>query len=129
MDLTDLMARIDDEINGMKLDSRYRLVIINAQRARELMQGSRPLAPTKFTKEITIALDETLKGRLKYLVGPEARVALKEARIREASRPKALVAGTQDTEEIKNDPTQHQDDPKPRQENQVNTPKPNGERS
>jgi DNA-directed RNA polymerase subunit omega len=107
MDLTNLMAGIDE----IKIDSRYRLVIVTAQRARQLMQGSKPLIQSKFSKEITIALDETLQGLSEYLVGDEAKAALEEARQKEATvKPKALTGRTGDAEEIKKDLTKYVDD-------------------
>ena len=109
MDLTNLMAGIDE----LKIDSRYRLVIVTAQRARQLMQGSKPLIQSKFSKEITVALDETLQGLSEYLVGDVAKAALDEARQKEATaKSKALISRTGDAEEIKKDLTKYIDDSK-----------------
>jgi DNA-directed RNA polymerase subunit omega len=109
MDLTNLMAGIDE----MKIDSRYRLVIVTAQRARQLMQGSKPLIQSKFSKEITIALDETLQGLCEYIVGDEAKAALEKARQKEATaKPKVLASGPDDAVEIKKDLTKYVDDSK-----------------
>lgn len=116
MDLTNLMTGIDE----MKIDSRYRLVIVTAQRARRLMQGSKPLVQSKFSKESTVALDETLRGRIEYLIGNEARAALEEARLKEsAAKPKVLVGRTADADEIKKDLTKYLDDSKTQQGEQV----------
>ena len=51
-----------------------------AQRAKHILQGSRPIGNSRFTKETTIALDEVLRGEARYLVGKEARDAMKEAK-------------------------------------------------
>ncbi len=116
MDLTNLMTGI----NEMKIDSRYRLVIVTAQRARRLMQGSKPLVQSKFSKESTVALDETLQGRIEYLIGNEARAALEEARQKEAvAKPKVLVGRAADADEIKKDLTKYLDDSKTQQEEPV----------
>ena len=53
--------------------SRSRLVIITAQRARQLMQGARPALPTRHTKPTTIALEEMLAGKIHFYVGKEAQ--------------------------------------------------------
>ena len=90
MDLTTLMAGIEEK----KVGSRYRLVIVTAQRARQLMQGSRPLIPSKFSKEITIALEEVLEGKVEHLTGEEARTALKEARLKEATPERKVRSRT-----------------------------------
>lgn len=90
----------------LSVESRSRLVIITAQRARQLMQGARPALPTKHTKPTTIALEEMLKGKIHFLVGKEAQKAMKDARKqRERELEKltmAQVAGT-DAAEIKKD--------------------------
>lgn len=100
----------------LSVESRSRLVIITAQRARQLMQGARPALPTRHTKPTTIALEEMLKGRIKFLVGKEAQKAMKEARKqRERELEKltmAQVAGA-DAAEIKKDLSVVVDDSKP----------------
>jgi DNA-directed RNA polymerase subunit omega len=107
MDLTSLMTGIEE----MDIDSRYRVVIITAQRARQLMQGSHPQVSSKFAKEITVALQEALEGRIEYTTGPEARVALREARLKEfIPRPKPLPPSTDIADEIKKDLTQYLND-------------------
>jgi DNA-directed RNA polymerase subunit omega len=100
----------------LSTESRSRLVIITAQRARQLMQGARPKLPTRHTKPTTIALEEMLKGKIHFLVGKEAQKAMKEARKqRERELEKltmAQVAGT-DAAEIKKDLSVVVDDSKP----------------
>ena len=107
MDLTSLMAGIGEA----KMDSRYRLVIVTAQRARQMIEGSKPLTQSRFSKEITVALDEVLQGQIKYLTGSEAQAALKEARQKGALlKPKALPGRPEDVSEVKKDLTQYVDD-------------------
>ncbi|TAL10766.1 MAG: DNA-directed RNA polymerase subunit omega [Nitrospirae bacterium] len=101
----------------LSVESRSRLVIVAAQRARQLMQGARPALPTRHTKPTTIALEEMLKGKIHFLVGKEAQKAMKEARKqRERELEKltmAQVAGA-DAAEIKKDLSVVVDDsPKP----------------
>ncbi|RMH05142.1 MAG: DNA-directed RNA polymerase subunit omega [Nitrospirae bacterium] len=70
----------DDQLDHF--DSRYRLVLVAAQRAKQLMQGAKPPESSKYTKMTSIALEEALHGKVPYLKGQEARQALKEARRR-----------------------------------------------
>ncbi|HTN44053.1 MAG TPA: DNA-directed RNA polymerase subunit omega [Nitrospiria bacterium] len=106
MDIMSLITDFDDT----KIDSRYRLVIIAAQRARQLMQGSKPQVTSKFTKETTVALDEVLQSKTDFMTGKEAKVAMKEAmaareleeRARAKARAKALLP-QEDESEIKKD--------------------------
>jgi DNA-directed RNA polymerase subunit omega len=86
--------------------SRSRLVIVAAQRARHIMQGARPAIGTKHAKPTTIALDEALKGRLEFVVGKEARQAMKDAkkqRERELERLTLVRVAVEDANEIKKD--------------------------
>ena len=100
----------------LSVESRSRLVIITAQRARQLMQGARPALPTRHTKPTTIALEEMLKGKIHFLVGKEAQKAMKDARKQRERELEKLsmvqVAGT-DAAEIKNDLSVVVDDSKP----------------
>lgn len=104
------------DYSKLSTESRSRLVIITAQRARQLMQGARPALPTRHTKPTTIALEEMLNGKIHFLVGKEAQKAMKEARKqRERELEKltmAQVAGT-DAAEVKKDLSVVVDDSKP----------------
>ena len=85
-----------------QFDSRHRLVIVAAQRAKHILQGSRPFGASRFTKETTIALDEVLRGEAKYLVGKEARDAMKEAkRGKEGESERMAMMTGEDAREIK----------------------------
>ena len=104
------------EYQDLPIESRSRLVIIAAQRARQFMQGTRPVIATKHTKPTTIALEEVLKGKVKFLVGKEARQAMKEARKqreRELERLTLAHVGGEDANEIKKDLSVIVDDSKP----------------
>ncbi|SRR5579884_26582 len=76
-----------------KIDSRYRLVIIASQRARQLMEGARPILQTKHNKASTIALEEVLGNQLEVLYGKEAKQAQREAkRLREEMKTRQLLS-------------------------------------
>ncbi len=75
MDITSLPVEYDRE----GLGSKYRLVVIAAQRARELALGASPRLKTKANKVTTTALLEVLSGDIPFLVGDEAAVAREKA--------------------------------------------------
>lgn len=76
MDIVSLPIEHDKE----KIDSRFRLVVIASQRARELAYGAKAKVKTKNRKYPTVALEEALEEQLEFLVGEEARVANEEAK-------------------------------------------------
>ena len=108
------MLRLLPQYTIDEFDSRHRLAIVAAQRAKHILQGSRH-APSRFTKETTIALDEVLRGQTKYLVGHEARDAMKESkRGKEGEMERIAVMTGDDAKEIKKELSVYVDDsPKP----------------
>ncbi len=72
--------------NQKQFDSRYRIVLIAAQRAKQLVRGSEHHGPSKFTKETSRALEEVLQGQVPYLIGQEAKEAIRLAK-RSSERP------------------------------------------
>jgi DNA-directed RNA polymerase omega subunit len=76
MDIVSLPIEHDKK----EIDSRFRLVSIASQRAKELGFGARPKVDTRFFKPPTLAIEETLDGKLEFITGDEARVKLEEAR-------------------------------------------------
>lgn len=82
------------DIEEASIDSRFRLVIVAAQRARQLMEGSNPLiTPTPGQKETTIAIEEIASNTLDILYGEEAVTALREERrIRDEIKRRAIIA-------------------------------------
>jgi len=111
--MTDMLALLPE--NSVKpFDSRHRLAIAASQRAKQLMQGSRPIVPTKFSKETTIGIEEVLQGRLEYLTAKEARQAMKDSkRVRENDFERMAMSGTalgEDAREIKKELSVYVDD-------------------
>jgi DNA-directed RNA polymerase subunit omega len=76
MDLISLPAELDKK----KIDGKYRLAAIAAQRARELSLGAKPKLQSKAKKVTTVAIEEALNGTLEFLTGEEARKAKEEAK-------------------------------------------------
>ncbi len=52
------------------MDSKYRLVIVAAKRAKQLNRGAAPLIQTRSTKPTYQALEEIASGKLGYEVEP-----------------------------------------------------------
>jgi DNA-directed RNA polymerase subunit omega len=111
--MMDMLALLPDNSKN-RYDSRHRLVIAASQRAKQIMQGSRPTISTKFTKETTMAIDEMVQGRLEFLTGPDARQAMKDMkRKRESEFERMATAGTtlgEDAREIKKELSVYVDD-------------------
>lgn len=105
------MLSLLPEYTPEQFDSRHRLVIVAAQRAKHLLQGSRPFGPSRFTKETTVALDEVLRGEAKYFVGKEAREAMREAkRGKEGETERIAMMTGEDAREIKKELSVYVDD-------------------
>lgn len=49
-----------------KNPSIYKLVLVAAERANELLEGSKPLIETQSKKSTTIALQEVFEGKVYY---------------------------------------------------------------
>jgi DNA-directed RNA polymerase subunit omega len=75
MDLIALPIEYDKD----KIDSRYRLVVIAAQRARELSLGSTSKVQAKAKKVTTTALLETITDKIEFLTGVDAIAAKEKA--------------------------------------------------
>jgi len=107
------MLRLLPQYTTDEFDSRHRLAIVAAQRTKHILQGSRHAA-SRFTKETTIALDEVLRGQIKYLVGQEARDAMKESkRSREGEMERVASMSGDDAKEIKKELSVYVDDTPP----------------
>jgi DNA-directed RNA polymerase subunit omega len=74
------MATIREEIDeaieqpqSQEIDSKYRLIILAAQRSKQLQRGARPrieIDPTKH-KPTRIALEEVIQGTVPFHTVPE----------------------------------------------------------
>ena len=67
------------EYDHQKIDGRFRVIAIAAQRAKELAVGVHPKVKTKSRKVTTIALEETIQNSIEFLIGEQARKAKEEA--------------------------------------------------
>jgi DNA-directed RNA polymerase subunit omega len=115
--MIDTLTRLA-EYSRERFDSRHRLVIAASQRAKQLIQGARPLGMSKFLKETTIALDEVLEGHIPFLIGKDARQAMKEAkRGKDTEVERTVLTGSgEDVQEIKKELSVYVDDSEKPQE-------------
>ena len=107
----------EGEIPG--IDSRYRVVSVVSQRARQLFEGAKPSVSTKYSKPTSIALQELCEGKLEFLTGDEAALAQKEARRlkEEGLATRAIEARHAAlSDEIKRDLTVYMEEGKPKEE-------------
>lgn len=78
-DIISLPIQLNDKI----ADTKFRLVHIASQRARQLSAGAPMLVSTRSIKDTTVALEESLIQKFKIIVGEEAERAKEEFRKRE----------------------------------------------
>lgn len=48
------------------VDNRYSLVVVTSKRARQIIDGNKPLISIESTKPVTIAINEIMSGELTY---------------------------------------------------------------
>jgi DNA-directed RNA polymerase subunit omega len=48
-------------------ESKYTLVMVTSKRARQLIDGEKPLVETSSSKPVTIALEELLEGKIEFV--------------------------------------------------------------
>ena len=108
MDMLSLLPEYKQD----EFDSRHRLVLAASQRAKHLIQGARQWGASKFTKETTVAIDEVLRGKVEFLIGKEARQAIKAAKRGKDSEAErlAMVDSAEDAHEIKKELSVYVDD-------------------
>jgi DNA-directed RNA polymerase subunit omega len=95
-----------------QFDSRFRIVLIAAQRAKQLVQGMSTHGPSKFNKETSMALEEVLQGKIPYVIGEEAKQAMRDAK-RATERPidpSLYAKPDENAEEIKKELSVYIDD-------------------
>lgn len=102
MDIISLPIEFDHE----KIDGKFRLVTIAAQRAKELSFGAKPKTPSRMKKVTSIALEEAVEGYLEFLTGEEARIAKEKAvklDYRKLLEESKRIAAEEDLSELEKD--------------------------
>lgn len=77
--MVDILPLLPDGKSGT-FDSRYRVVLVAAQRAKQIMRSGQQVQTSKYAKETSIALEEVFRGEVDYLVGQDARQAIRDAK-------------------------------------------------
>lgn len=65
--------------NNSNIDSRFRMVILASERAKQIMSGAKLTIQTRYIKSTTAALDELSQSHVTYVTGKDARKALHES--------------------------------------------------
>lgn len=76
MDIISLPVEYDHD----RIDGRFRIIAIAAQRAKELAVGAVPKVKTKAKKVTTTALEETIDNKIEFLIGDQAKKAKEDSR-------------------------------------------------
>jgi len=101
------IIKLPIEHTDESIDSRFRLVLMAAQRARQISDGSDVLVKSKYVKNTTLALEEAIEGKLKYLTGDDARKArdyeyrMRRERLARESMEEGAAASLERIEDIK----------------------------
>ena len=109
--MIDTLSLLPDD-KGKTFDSRYRVVLVAAQRAKQIMRSGQQLQTSKYAKETSIALEEVCRGEVSYLVGQDARQAIRDANRsmeRDFERP-VSAEGDEDAKEIQQQLSVYVDD-------------------
>ncbi len=102
MDIISLPVEYDNK----KIDGKYRLVAIAAQRAKELSLGAKPKIQTRSKKVTSIAIEESVSNVLEFLTGEEAVKAKEEATkfdFRKLLEDRRKVSAGEDLSELEKD--------------------------
>ena len=113
--MIDTLPLLPDENSG-QFDSRYRVVLVAAQRAKQIMRSGKQSETSKYAKETSVALEEVLAGDVAYLIGEDARQAIRDARrsVGPEFDHSLLAEGDEDAKEIQKQLSVYIDDtPKP----------------
>jgi len=102
MDIISLPVEYDHK----KIDGKFRLVTIAAQRAKELSLGAKPKVSTRAKKVTSIAIEETISGVLDFVTGEEAVIAREKAGkfdFRKQLEESKKIAAGEDLSELEKD--------------------------
>lgn len=102
MDIISLPVKYDH----MKIDGKFRLVTIAAQRAKELSLGVKPKISTRYKKVTTIAIEEAIENKLEFVTGEEAVIAREKAGkfdYRKQLEESRKIAASEDLSELEKD--------------------------
>lgn len=87
--------------NKSKIDSRFRMVILATERAKQIINGAKPTIQSKYLKSTTTALEELSVSHVNYVTGKEARKALQEAIAQKIAKELRAPGEAADEDEVK----------------------------
>jgi DNA-directed RNA polymerase subunit omega len=102
MDIISLPVEYDNK----KIDGKYRLVAISAQRAKDLSMGSKAKIHTRSKKVTSIAIEEAASDVLEFVTGEEAVKAKEEAAkfdFRKLLEDRRKASASEDLSELEKD--------------------------
>jgi DNA-directed RNA polymerase subunit omega len=102
MDIISLPVEYDNK----KIDGKYRLVAIAAQRAKELAVGGKPKIQSRAKKVTSVAIEEAVSNVLEFVTGEEAVKAKEEATkfdFRKLLEERKKVSAGEDLSELEKD--------------------------
>lgn len=88
-------------INKQWIDSRFRLVVLATERAKQLMSGAKPVIQSKYIKAATLALHEISECPVDYVIGKEARKAMQDAATAKLLQAEAIAGEGSEEDETK----------------------------
>ena len=59
-----------ERMAGQNIDSKFRLILLAAERAEQLLNGARPKLPDASIKKARAAMEEVLEGYVDWDYGP-----------------------------------------------------------
>jgi len=67
------IGKVTEESQPRELDSKYRLIIVAAQRSKQLQRGAKPRIDidTQNHKPTRIALEEVIQGKVPFEIRPK----------------------------------------------------------
>lgn len=78
---TDLMQLVNSEVeNGEApvVNSRYSIVLATSKRARQLIDGVKPMTSSKCPKPLSVAIDELYQSKIHILSEEEAEADIRK---------------------------------------------------
>lgn len=87
--------------NKSQIDSRFRMVILASERAKQIINGAKPTIHSRYLKSTTTALDELSQSQVNYVTGKEARKAMQEAVAKKIAGEMRHAAQAVDEDDVK----------------------------
>ena len=87
--------------NKSRIDSRFRMVILATERAKQIINGAKPTIQSRYLKSNTTALEELSVSPVNYATGKPARKALQEAVAQKIAKEMRVPGEAGDEDEVK----------------------------